>query len=697
MHKLSSICFIDFENYKCKICNKLAPSMRSLGNHLAKTHKISSSEEYFLKYELGDISPVCLCGCGEKTNWHKTQHRFVDYISGHNDTGFDISTYKPTKEQVQKRGDSIKKTYEERGEEINARISKSVIAKYRDDVIFKQEFKDTLKEAWTNPDLLERMSLQRKKYWADNHDDLCKKIFTPEMRKKISLSNRKRDFQRVSKEELKFYDFLKTIFDESNILHSRWINFDSGSKCFDFYLINEKILIEFDGIYWHARDRKENFTRDQIVNLSADFHKELLIREKKYSLLRISSDVDFSNCKNLKDLENIAYHFVKNGEVIKDGLFKFENDEHLLISKESLIKGNSVELGGSGKEWTEKELKPYILQFLKNYCKVRGWIYPVDDLSADLKEIVQEIKDNLPDLETKELDEGFAKYNGGGHYLQAIFKSFWHTQNGPIDSFWDDNVLDKVLSYRLGLNTSKPYTYKLSDGSKYTCNETFDINPKTIRKGFIVRRAAVSWFKPGIAAWIYKKYLGDIINPVIYDPSCGFGARMLGFFALYPEGTYVGTDPAKQTYSDLLLLKNNLNQKLNIKDFQVDIRNQGSEDVKLENNSLDLVFTSPPYFDKEKYFDEDTQCWKKYNKLESWTENYLYPTLLSCFNALKNNKKMVINIDEMHREIVLETAKRIGFNLVDELFLIRKRDHFHKKINIDKPFKEPILVFLKGV
>ena len=38
--------------------------------------------------------------------------------------------------------------------------------------------------------------------------------------------------------------------------------------------------------------------------------------------------------------------------------------------------------------------------------------------------------------------------------------------------------------------------------------------------------------------------------------------------------------------------------------------------------SLDLCFTSPPYFDTEKYSDEDTQSYKKFPTEDGWVNGF---------------------------------------------------------------------------
>ena len=37
---------------------------------------------------------------------------------------------------------------------------------------------------------------------------------------------------------------------------------------------------------------------------------------------------------------------------------------------------------------------------------------------------------------------------------------------------------------------------------------------------------------------------------------------------------------------------------------------------------FDLVFTSPPYFNVERYGDDDTQSWVRYKSIDGWNEYF---------------------------------------------------------------------------
>ena len=68
----------------------------------------------------------------------------------------------------------------------------------------------------------------------------------------------------------------------------------------------------------------------------------------------------------------------------------------------------------------------------------------------------------------------------------------------------------------------------------------------------------VSNFRPTAAKVIYEKFGGD----VVWDMSCGWGGRLLGFLASSNTKQYIGTEPSSRTYDGLQkMVKKKLNMK----------------------------------------------------------------------------------------------------------------------------------------
>jgi hypothetical protein len=65
---------------------------------------------------------------------------------------------------------------------------------------------------------------------------------------------------------------------------------------------------------------------------------------------------------------------------------------------------------------------------------------------------------------------------------------------------------------------------------------------------------------------------------------------------------------------------------------------------KKYRGTLDLVFTSPPYFRAESYSDDENQSDKKFPVYDEWRDGFLRPTLETAVEWLKPGRPLIWNI-----------------------------------------------------
>ena len=99
-------------------------------------------------------------------------------------------------------------------------------------------------------------------------------------------------------------------------------------------------------------------------------------------------------------------------------------------------------------------------------------------------------------------------------------------------------------------------------------------------------------------------------NGVVYDMSGGFGGRLFGFL-VSQSSTYIGVEPSTKTFNGLNNIKQDYFNNFNKEDMSlfpqekdIYLYKTGSEDFRPDKNSVDFCFTSPPYFNCEKYSNE---------------------------------------------------------------------------------------------
>jgi hypothetical protein len=175
------------------------------------------------------------------------------------------------------------------------------------------------------------------------------------------------------------------------------------------------------------------------------------------------------------------------------------------------------------------------------------------------------------------------------------------------------------------------------------------------------------------ARMLYEKYTEHIPSNekvTVYDPSSGWGGRILGAMSSNKKIHYVGTDPntdniinelgisryeylanfyndnCKNDYSTTALNFFTPTEEANSFEVFAD----GSELISYNPNfqkykgKLDFVFTSPPYFNREQYSDDETQSFKAYSQYEDWKDNFLRPTLTTAYEYLKRDRYILWNI-----------------------------------------------------
>ena len=310
-------------------------------------------------------------------------------------------------------------------------------------------------------------------------------------------------------------------------------------------------------------------------------------------------------------------------------------------------------------------------------------------------------------LETNE----FPYYPTDDVWRREEFSKFIQYQG----NLWDNKIIKQTM-HGLALSWSyMPHAFDVQCGNMNTPLQSFHNDKEKIKKKMVqlghvdspsgLRKVlkvitgsqGVSNFRPTAAQAIYEKFLPN--GGTTWDMSGGYGGRLLG--AIKTHINYIATEPAKETFDGLNQIANDWGQQSNLFGIEqrLEIIQSGSEDYVPKVDSLDLCFTSPPYFDTEKYSNEETQSYKKFPKKVDWLEGFLRRTIKNCWFGLKLNKYLIINIANVSSFETLEeeTANIVlseGFEYIDTLKLSLSKMP-GKNLQVDKFKYEPIFIFRK--
>ena len=108
----------------------------------------------------------------------------------------------------------------------------------------------------------------------------------------------------------------------------------------------------------------------------------------------------------------------------------------------------------------------------------------------------------------------------------------------PIGYFNDDDLLKQIIR--------KTWKWQEKHGNNIFTENRFRQSLKLYQGS-----QAVSNFRPSAAKVIYEKFGGK----TVWDISCGWGGRLIGFLSSKNTKHYIGTEPSTKTYEGLLKIK----------------------------------------------------------------------------------------------------------------------------------------------
>jgi DNA methylase len=239
----------------------------------------------------------------------------------------------------------------------------------------------------------------------------------------------------------------------------------------------------------------------------------------------------------------------------------------------------------------------------------------------------------------------------------CYFPHMWAVRAGKkrtTRELFDGKDLPRALSKRGKLRERTQYERDEEESlpelfEQYLTPATLD--PASVRKALRIYSGTqgVSTFSPVAAATIYRELLpkegGDV-----WDPSCGWGGRLLGAIASDKVHKYIGCDPSTETYKGLLKMRDELLPMARSmgRNLKVELYKLGSETKEMRDalpkGGVDVVFSSPPYFGQEEYSSEPTQSYVRFRTPDAWLNGFMRMTLDNCAYCLKSDGTLAINI-----------------------------------------------------
>tara|TARA_B100000287_G_scaffold413029_1_gene444125 strand:- start:90 stop:1331 length:1242 start_codon:yes stop_codon:yes gene_type:complete len=328
-------------------------------------------------------------------------------------------------------------------------------------------------------------------------------------------------------------------------------------------------------------------------------------------------------------------------------------------------------------------MNPYFEKFrnMEPYFKIEEeeWTYIKENFSKEeIKESLVEILMEYPlpyaDISEKECLKDYRKLKGMW-WNDILVEGQWFPREGPKYRYPLD-FDGKFLYFKRNNGGNKSSNYfqqknrwsvdgTVSPGPARTWeNEKFmytllgslfslkvpKVDKATLRTCISLRKYICSQFKPNVAKAIYDKYKCKNV----LDFSAGWGDRLAGFYASNHGELYVGIDPRVENHPIYKQQEEFYRIHHGGSFFEVDKKCDficsPAEDADLSKyeNMMDIAFTSPPYFNVERYSYDDTQSWVRHKDIDSWNELFLHKALDNVWKTLRKGGILMVNISDVY-------------------------------------------------
>jgi len=335
----------------------------------------------------------------------------------------------------------------------------------------------------------------------------------------------------------------------------------------------------------------------------------------------------------------------------------FINPESADHSQSEALK--ALKTGGLSKEATVRSL-------LSVY-RVAGFPYPKYS-EKQISRTLDQIQRVQPSQVRKE-DRTWQYLNTGVNLCTSFHPHIWGVRINSrkittLGAFQDSQILEKVLT-------------RLVESGK-------GLEPKHLLQALKYEKKTVGNFPPAVAKTFCDLFFQEPGH--VLDFSAGFGGRMVGCWASEKVLSYTGLDPSEKTLMGNQTLRQTLQKKV---DKPIFLHLIGAENWSPPQGlEYDLCFTSPPYFNYERYAEDKSQVCVFCQSIEDY-ERWIAKVFEMLQRVMKPGAIIGIQVGNPRRAPAAESWKRVAPWPLKEDIPYRIPSRFSKSGN----WYESILVY----
>lgn len=484
--------------------------------------------------------------------------------------------------------------------------------------------------------------------------------------------------------ELKYDNEIK----KNNILFNNLLDFEH-------YLNNIIILKDYSNPYDFNNNKYIKTNNEKYLNI-VDMLKSISnINEDKYLLkyddvlklsnitnkfLFIYTFVDKNNIKNndfmIKHYHNMLNN-LSNKSILMPIIFSITSDNELNILmnnckfydlKTKLLKTYpyyNLIMTKDDMFRAFDNIKKYKLKFVKKPYKI---------ININDKQFNLDYKPNKHPTLIKLLPNDYYTMNWLSNYFNesARIKCIRYDEQYSQEDYWNKNK-HKLVNELL----SKNYTYR-------HLNNRFLYN--YLNESVYENVIGCNNFRPGLLVGFIKLYNAKSV----LDFSAGWGDRLIAAIAMNIR--YVGVDPNENVHIGYNKIIETLGN--NDKNKYTMIKSPFQDAILPKNELYDIVFTSPPYFNLEKYTDDKSQSISEFNDLETWFNKFLMTSITKAYSYLNTNGYLLININNIRNYTDFTMRMVHEINKFDNITYLGVISYAEKQNNIYKS-PQPVWIWKK--
>ena len=262
-----------------------------------------------------------------------------------------------------------------------------------------------------------------------------------------------------------------------------------------------------------------------------------------------------------------------------------------------------------------------------------------------------------------------SQFKPGMRLCQHFCDNFWDIENAAGQSFakaWQDpQIMDQVRQWGLQGMSQLWLSW--------------------IRRAVFMAAGLPnsSFYRPHFAKQVIE--MTGLPAGTLFDPCAGWGGRMLGTLAAGWQ--YRSCEPNPATHANLMRM---LTWLKNTHPTPLDavIHQQPVETFDISSiGPVDVVLTSPPYFNLEVYSQDATQSYNQHATYEEWRDQWFVPLIDRCLDNLKPTGISAWNVMNFKRhdlvKDLIDAHNSKGWQLVDTLGFQSPLNNIRKLRNKD--------------